>query len=199
MARKTTTTTKKAEKAKVEAPVPSAEPKVQISEAILTYQHEPYLNKNIADNTLTEEQKVCVDMLDKAMKVLPDMELNRITIPAVLDEFLKQAEVDNIPDLVGKTVKNVPYMSTTKNSLYDIVKRRYDLGLTKPVCFVIHTKGKAKGIDVEEALNAEGYGGGQMAKQREVILARDTEFRVGKCVNGVEFGEVYSIIHLYAM
>jgi len=199
MAKKTTTATKKAEKAKVETLVPSAEAKVQISGAILTYQHEPHLNKNIAENTLTEEQSVCVGMLDKAMKVLPDMELNRITIPAVLDEFLKQAKVSNITDLVGKTVKNVPYMSTTKNILYDIVKRRYGLGLTKPVCFVIHTEGKAKGIDVEEALNAEGYGGGQMARQREVILARGTEFRVGKYVIGDEFGEVYPIIHLYAM
>lgn len=192
MAKKTIT--KKA----VEKPVSTEETKARVSDSLLYYVHHPEINGK-ATEAYTDEEKVCVEALDKAMVTLPDMELNRVTIPHVLGVFLTQAGVDNITDLVGKVVESVPYMSTTKKPLYEIVRHRYNLGLTNAVCFIVHTEGRAKGVDVVEALKAEGYGGGRAAKQQEVILARGTKFRVGKYVIGDEWGEVYPIIHLYAI
>lgn len=188
MARKTIS--KKAAERKTTATAPT--PKV--GEAITMYQNDTSINENIVNGTLTEEQRKCVETLDAAMTVLHEGELNRLSTMSLIRKYMEQANVGSILELEGKVIENIPYMSTTKNDLYPMVKRRYDLGLDKPVCIVVHAEGKVKGIDVNEAIKDNPF-----AYQNEVILARGQQFIVRKVVMEAGFGETYPIIHLYAV
>ena len=165
-----------------------------IGEAIKMYQHDTTINENIVNNCLTEEQRKCVETLDGAMSPLDGLELNRLLTMSVIREYMKQVNVGSVQELAGKTIESIPYMSTTKNELHGMVKRRYDIGLDKPVCIVVSTEGKVKGIDVNALAD-----GNDFAHQNEVILARGQKFIVKKIVMERGYGEAYPIIHLAAV
>lgn len=165
-------------------------------DALKTYQHKPMVNEVAAkgESSWTEDERKYFDCLDSAMYVLPDMELTRITIPENIEDYLVQAGVSRVEDLIGRFIVHRPYMSTSKAPLKDRLERRYSVGLEKPVCIVVHTEGKAIGIDINEKIGQNDF-----AFQQEVILKRAQKFYVEKVVMGNGWGEEYPIIHLYAV
>ncbi len=169
-----------------------------LAEAIRAYRTDTTINANIADGCITEVQLRHIAQLDLAMVTLPDMTLSRITIGSVLRKIMEREGVSNVEELVGKNIEVVPYMSTTKRELNELLQQRYDCGLGKPVCMVIHTEGKAKGIDVVHFMESATIDDG-FSRQQEVILARGQKFLVKKIVMGDGWGEAYPIIHFYAV
>lgn len=172
-----------------------------IVDALIMYQNDTSINVHLANNGLTEEQKKCVAVLDKAMCPLAKMELSRLVLKEVLDRYMKQVGVKSLKDLEGKIIENVPYMSMSKNPLRAMLQARYDLGLDKPHCIVMQTDntGNLKGIDVCAELREAGIVGGRAEKQQEIIIERGRKFLVKRVAFGNEWGESYPIIHLYAV
>lgn len=179
----------------------AAETQKAIADALIMYQNDTSINTHLANNGLTDEQKKCVDRLDKAMLPLAEMELSRLVLKEVLDGYMKQVGVKSLKDLEGKVIENVPYMSMSKNPLRAMLQARYELGLDKPNCIVMQTDntGNLKGIDVCTELREAGLPLGRAEKQKEIIIERGRKFLVKKVVFGDEWGEAYPIIHLYAV
>lgn len=178
-----------------------AEAQKALVDALAMYQNDTTINTHLANDGLTEEQKKCVDTLDKAMCPLAELELNRLVLKEVVDGYIKQVGVKSLKELEGKIIENVPYMSVSKNPLRAMLQARYDIGLDKPNCIVLHTgkTGNLKGIDVCTELREAGIVGGRAEKQQEIIIERGRKFLVKKVVFGDEWGEAYPIIHLYAI
>ena len=170
----------------------NADDKKALMEAISMYQNDTTINENITNDTLTEEQKKCVAALDKAMLPLAKAKLARVTIHAILDEYLKQVGVSDVKQLLGMRITNVPYMSTTKKPYEEVIKHRYDMGVGQPVCIVVHADERVKGLDVEIETEKED-------KKKEIILARNQQFYVGKVVIAEGCGETYPVLHFYAV
>ena len=200
MAKKATTTKRKVVEVPVnnsryatpkKAIVPEKNNKEELLKAISFYQQDINIDSNISNECLTDEQKKCVETLDKAMCPLSEMILTQVTIASAIDVYKKQADVKNITDLVGKTLINVPFMSTTKRPFEEVIKRRYDMGIGQPVCILIHTNEKLKGLDVEIETEKKD------AKQ-EIILARNQQFLVKRVEIANGCGETYPILHFYA-
>ena len=81
---------KKATTKKVkEAPVneKSAEKAVALVDALLMYQNDTTINTHLVNDGLTDEQKKCVAILDRAMCPLSDMELSRLVLEDVLEDL----------------------------------------------------------------------------------------------------------------
>ena len=175
--------------------------KENLADALIMYQNDTTINLHLTNNGLTDEQKKCVATLDEAMCPLADLELSRLVLKEVLTGYMQQAGVNTLKELEGKTIENVPYMSVTRKPLKDILQARYDLGLDKPCCIMVHTGkiGKVKGLDVVIEMREAGFGGGRMERQQEIILARGQKFLVKKVAFGDEWGEAYPILHLYAV
>lgn len=195
--------TKTTQAVQQEQPKAAVQPKQQKQaqqpslDAVRCYVLNPRINSELlAGNELTSEQQAIVAGMDAAMQVLPDTELNCVTINDTLQAYMQQAGVSEVRELEGKELVNSCFMSASKLSLHDKLAKRYALGLEKPVCIVVHTQGKAKGVDVNELLKEQSV----YPHQQEVVLARNQSFLVKK----VRFGsgwlnETYPILHLYAI
>lgn len=172
--------------------------KKAIADALIMYQSDTSINTHIANNGLTEEQKKCVETLDKAMCPLAELELSRLVLKEVLDGYMKQVGVKSLKELEGKVIENVPYMSMSKKPLKAMLQARYDVGLDKPHCIVMQTDntGNLKGIDVCTELRDAGISSERAEKQQEIIIERGQKFLVKRVVFGDEWGEAYPIIHL---
>lgn len=179
----------------------AAEMQKAIADALIMYQNDTTINTHLVNNGLTDEQKKCVDRLDKAMMPLAEMELSRLVLKEILDGYMKQVGVKSLKELEGKVIENVPYMSMSKNPLKAMLQARYDVGLDKPYCIVMKTDntGKLKGIDVCAELREAGIVGSRAEKQQEIIIERGHKFLVKKVVFGDEWGEAYPILHFYAV
>ena len=185
------TTAKKLQESAEKKMKEAQEKQAALVEAIKMYQQDIDINANIVNDCLTNEQKKCVKALDDAMCPLSDMVLTRVTIKAILDEYKKQLNVENIAELNGKTITNVPFMSTTKKDYKEVIKRRYDMGVGQPVCILIHTNKDVKGIDVDAEIGTSDF------NKQEIILARNQQFLIKKIEIGEGCGETYPIIELY--
>ena len=187
--------TKQPAQPKAQKPKQAAQP--TNTDAVLSYVQNPSINSVLIEgSSLTEEQQATVNAMDAAMQVLPDCELNRVTINDTLQAYMQQAGVGDVRELEGKEICNSCYMSVSKVSLHDKLEKRYALGLDKPVCIVVHTEGKAKGVDVNEVLKEQSI----YPHQQEVVLARNQRFLVKKVrFGGGWLNETYPILHLHAV
>ena len=164
---------------------------ITMEEAVRAYQNDPIINSRIAENTLTDGQRLVVEALDSGMKPLKDMALSRVTVPDTIDFYLREAKVARIEELKDKTITHIPFLSVTKNDMKSLVERRINLGLSKTVGIIVYANDKLKGVDVNEVLGvSNGF-----AQQREVILARGQKFQVRK----VTYENACPILHLYAV
>lgn len=153
----------------------------RIDDAVFFYQHNPELNLRLVEGSLSREDRNVVSALDGLIGELPRKVLCRTILRSTLDAYMEQAGVDDVMALKGRIVTNIPYMSTSRNSLAHMLAVRKSVVCEPPVCMVIDTRGKAKGIVVNDYLESRGIRN-DFTWQNEYILERNLRLLIDEVV-----------------